>query len=331
MTTIKDIAKKAGVSVATVSRAINNKSDISDDMRKYILKIIDDMGYVPNSIAKNLSHGRTNLIAVMLPTLNNQFFSDLLSEIEKEANKNGYNTLFFNSSDNRTKVEYYLNSMRSNFVCGAIINSLSVTGKDLENLEKNGIKTITIDRSGSDPHYSSVTVDHRTGGRIATEHLFEKGCQHPVMLSGAPDDAIANERMAGFAEVVLSKTGRTNITVIHSDLTATGGHHAFMEFIRKGEKFDGVFCSNDAMAFGAIRACTDSGIKVPDDLLVVGYDNSSMDEMFVPRLSSVNQHLNKIGQLSIESMIELINGRAEIKHLSITPELVIRESTLKRE
>ena len=136
MTTIKDIAKKAGVSVATVSRAINNKIDISEDMRKYILKIIDDMGYVPNSIAKNLSHGRTNLIAVMLPTLNNQFFSDLLSEIEKEANKNGYNTLFFNSSDDRTKVEYYLNSMRSNFVCGAIINSLSVTGKDLENLEK---------------------------------------------------------------------------------------------------------------------------------------------------------------------------------------------------
>ena len=203
-------------------------------MRKYILKIIDDMGYVPNSIAKNLSHGRTNLIAVMLPTLNNQFFSDLLSEIEKEANKNGYNTLFFNSSDDRTKVEYYLNSMRSNFVCGAIINSLSVTGKDLENLEKNGIKTITIDRSGSDPHYSSVTVDHRTGAELQLNTCLKR-MSASCHAFGAPDDAIANERMAGFAEVILSKTGRTNITVIHSDLTAPGGHHAFMEFIRKGE------------------------------------------------------------------------------------------------
>lgn len=329
MTTIKDIAKKAGVSVATVSRAINNKSDISEGMRKYILKIIDDMGYVPNSIAKNLSHGRTNLIAVMLPTLNNQFFSELLSEIEIEANKNGYNTLFFNSSDDRTKVEYYLNSMRSNFVCGAIINSLSVTKRDLERLEKNGIKTITIDRSISSPHYSSVTVDHRLGGRIATEHLFDKGCKNPVMLSGARDDSIANERMAGFADVVERHTGRKKITVIHSDLTAVGGYQEFLKFIKSNKKCDGVFCSNDAMAFGAMRACFDSGIRVPDDLLIIGYDNSSMNDMYIPRLSSINQNLNMIGKLSIETLMQLLDGKTQIQHLTITPELVIRESTTK--
>ncbi|BDH46931.1 LacI family transcriptional regulator [Salmonella enterica subsp. enterica serovar Choleraesuis] len=331
MATIKDIAKKAGVSVATVSRAMNNKKDISDEMRKYILKIVDDMGYVPNSMAKNLSHGRTNLIAVMLPTLNNQFFSDLLNEIEGEANRHGYNTLFFNSSDDRKKVEYYLNSMRSNFVCGAIINSLSVSGKDLENLEKNGIKTITIDRSGTDPHYSSVMVNHRTGGQLATEHLFAQGCKKPVMLSGAPDDRIANERKAGFIDVVERHTGSKDITLIHSDLTSRGGYEHFLNFIKKNESFDGVFCSNDAMAFGAMRACADSGIKVPDDCLIVGYDNSSMDEMYIPRLSSVDQNLNMIGKLSIETMIKLINGKTEVEHLCITPELVARESTIKRE
>lgn len=331
MITIKDIAKKAGVSVATVSRAINNKKDISEKMRNYILHIIDEMGYVPNSIAKNLSHGRTNLIAVMLPTLNNQFFSDLLLEIENEANRKGYNTLFFNSSDNREKVEYYLNSMKSNFVCGAIINSFSITGKDLENLEKNGIKTITIDRAGSDPHYSSVTVNHRLGGKIATEHLFSRGCKNPVMLSGHPDDNIANERMAGFAEIFEIKTGRKDITVIHSDLTAKGGYQQFLKFIKQNKNFDGVFCSNDAMAFGAMRACFDSGIRVPDDLLIIGYDNSSMDDIYIPRLTSINQNLNMIGKLSIETMIQLINGKTQIQHLSITPNIVIRESTTKLE
>ena len=330
MITIKDIAKKAGVSVATVSRAMNNKSDISKDMRKYILKIIDDMDYVPNSMAKNLSHRRAYLIAMMLPTLNNPFFSELLSEAENEANKNGYNTMFFNSSDDRDKVEYYLNSMKSHFVCGAIINSLSVTGKDLEMLERQGIKTITIDRSVSAPRFSSITVDHCSGGRIAAQHLLDNGCHHLVMLSGAAGDDIANQRMAGFRAVIADNEARKDITVIHSDLTASGGYRDFMAFIKTDVQFDGLFCSNDAMAFGAMRACADSGIRIPEDVQVVGYDNSSMDEIFIPRLTSVDQKISMIGQLSINTIIQLIHHPAQINYLSIIPEIVVRESTKKR-
>lgn len=326
MANIKDIAKKAGVSVATVSRVINNKSDVSDAMRKYIMKIMDDVGYVPNAIAKNLSHGRSNLIAVMLPTLNTPFFSDLLTEIENEADKNGYNILLFNSSDDRKKVDFYLNSMKSNFVCGAIINSVAVTKEDIGALEKSGIRTITFDRSPDDHLSSSIRVRHRLGGQIATRHLMEMGCKKLLMISGEREDRVTHERMLGYTDVVKTQTGETP-DVLNSDLTSPGGYAAMREFLKSGQVCDGLFCANDAMAFGAIRACADSGIRVPEDVAVIGYDNSSMSGFYLPAVSSVDQCLREVGRLSVETLVSLIRSGSEPVHLTVSPELVVRGST----
>ncbi|MFA0084387.1 LacI family DNA-binding transcriptional regulator [Vibrio sp. 10N.261.51.F12] len=328
MTTIKDIAKIAGVSVATVSRVINNKSDVSAMMREKILTIMEEVGYVPNMMAKNLSHGRAKLIAVMLPTLNNQFFSELLTEIEKEASKHGYNTMHVLTGDDRAKVEYYLNSIKSNFVCGAIINSLAIEQSDLEGLEKTGTKVVTIDRSAHDHDFSSVNVDHIFGGQLAAKHLMQKGCRNVVLLTGASDDTISNLRLEGFRQYVAEHQLEVSVTLVESDLTSEGGYRCFKTFLEEKPSFDGVFCSNDAMAFGAIRACRDFDIIVPENVLMIGYDNSHINEYSVPRLSSIDQDVTQIGRESVNTLIELVNGIEIKRRVVITPMLVERESTI---
>lgn len=327
MITIKDIAREAGVSVATVSRVINNKSDVSESMRARIKNIMEEAGYIPNTMAKNLSHGRSKLIAVMFPTLNNQFFVDLLTEIEKEANNLGYNIIHIISSDDRKKVEYHLNSIRSNFVSGAIINSLHVDEKDLEKLQKTGIKVLTIDRSSSEHKFSSVNVDHKQGGYLSGEHLISKGCRDIVIVSGADDDKILNLRIDGFKEYISKQKIDAKIRVLHSDLSVKGGYDTFKEFLSLNSSFDGVFCSNDAMALGAMRACNDFDLSVPDDVLVLGYDNSSMNSFSIPRLSSIDQNVSEIGKKSVNALIELIDTESDNQRLTISPTLIEREST----
>lgn len=327
MANIKDIAKKAGVSVATVSRVINNKSDVSETMRKYIMKIMDDVGYVPNAMAKNLSHGRSNMIAVMLPTLDTPFFSDLLTEIEREANKNGYNILLFNSSDSREKVDFYLNLMKSHFVCGAIINSLVITKKDIDALEKSGIRTVTVDRTPDAHAFSSIKVDHQLGGQIATRHLIESGCRKLLMVSGHPDDKIAQFRSLGYLQENKDKLGCDSPQIIHGDLTSPGGYSAMLDFLKASGGCDGVFCANDAMVFGAIRACADYGLNITEDVIFIGYDNSSLCEYYLPAISSVDQRLKEVGILSVKTIIDLIQTDSEPVHLTVLPQLVKREST----
>ena len=330
MTTIKDIAKKAGVSVATVSRVINNKSDVSPSMREKIKNIMDELGYIPNSMAKNLSHRKSKLIAVILPTLNNSFFSELLTEIEKEANKYGYNTMHVISSDERKKVEYHLNSIRSNFVSGVIINSLHVIEKDLEMLERSGIKVLTIDRSFYNHKFSSVNVDNKRGGYLAAEHLIQKGCRNIIIISGSSEDCVLNDRLGGFKEFISLNNYEVNLTIYNSDLTSNGGFKTFNSLLSKKVNFDGVFCLNDAMALGVIRSCTDFGVNLPGDALIMGYDNSYMNHFSVPRLSSIDQRVSQFGEKSVRTVIELINSESDNRKVTIEPKLVERESTSNR-
>src|SRR5690606_24361013 len=172
MITIKDVAREAGVSAATVSRIINNKGGASAETIAHVNNVIKKLNFKPNKIAKSLSQGNSNLIALLVPTLSNPFFPELVKEIERVANENDFNVYLCNSDDDRAKVEYYLDSMVDHFVSGAIINSLHVDASDLAVLEERGIKTITIDRANFEHPYSAITVDHTLGAKLAVTHLI---------------------------------------------------------------------------------------------------------------------------------------------------------------
>ncbi|MFD1388932.1 LacI family DNA-binding transcriptional regulator [Oceanobacillus oncorhynchi subsp. oncorhynchi] len=334
MVTIRDIAKKAEVSVATVSRIINNKGAASAETIARVNKIIEEMNYKPNSIAKSLSKKKSNLIALLIPTLNNPFFPELVREIEMAANQMGFQVYLCNSDDNREKVEYYLEAMADNYVAGAIINSLKVTAEDLHTLEKSGIPIITIDRASFEHPYSSISVSHRIGAAKAAAHLLhDSKHQNIVFISGPKEEKSSLDRLNGLNDVLDKYEKPLNLNVVYGDFEMDSGYQAIKSLLERGQKVDCIFSSNDAMAFGAMRACKENGLRIPEDLRIIGYDNTVFSAYSSPLLSTVDQRKDEIGQIAIKELFRLINSKedakeTERKQFFLEPELIVRQSTL---
>lgn len=329
MITIKDVAKKAGVSVATVSRVINNKGGASAETIAHVESVIRKMNYKPNKLAKSLSEGNSNLIALLVPTLSNPFFPELVREIEQVANENGYNIYLCNSDDNRSKVEYYLGSMIDHYVSGAIINSLHVDASDLAVLEQRGIRTITIDRANFEHPYSAITVDHISGARLAVTHLIrDEQCNNIVFISGPKNEKSAIDRLTGFTLALNEANHPVKTTICYGDFGIESGYENVKSLLQKGESFDSIFCANDAMAIGAMRACNEFGMQIPNEVKIVGYDNISLAPYIFPPLSSIDQCKYDIGKLAIEELINLIKDKNyKKKQYRLEPKLVIRKSS----
>lgn len=329
VTTIKDIAKLAGVSSATVSRILNGKGEASEETIQRVNKIAEELNYTPNSLAKALSKGKTNVLALLIPNLNNPFFGELVEVISTVAQREGYEIYLCNSNDKRENVEFYLQSIAANYACGAIISSLQVTKVDLVQLEKRGVHTITIDRAHFEHPYSSLTVDHEKGGYLATNHLLkDANCRRIVYLSGPIADDIAGMRLNGYKKALEEYNCELDKSLIlNGSLNFESGYRAMEAFFKRDIAFDGLFCANDIMAHGAIRAIQDAGLSVPKDIKVVGYDNLTMDKYSNPRLSSVTQHMDKAAETVIKELKRLNEQNKIPKSYVADPGLIIRESS----
>lgn len=329
MATIKDVARLANVSTATVSRVINGKGEAAPETIEKIMRIVEELNYRPNSVAKSLSKRQSNLIALLIPNLDNPFFSELVRTIETAANKKGYQIYLCNSEDNREKVEYYLDSMADNYVMGAIINSLHVKEEDLKQLESNGISTITIDRAQFSHAYSALAVNHVHGGYLATKHLIEAGGANRIaFLSGPEDESSSNERYQGYLKAI-NESDAEHIVKLYGLFDIKSGYEVSHEYLTNHSDIDGIVCSNDAMAYGVLRACADLNISVPNDLKVMGYDNTDNAEYTIPRLSTISQFPAKLGELIIDELERVGKKGLKSKKYQIMPELEVRETTKK--
>ena len=202
MATIRDVAAKAGVSTATVSRIINNKGQATPETIARVHAIIKELDYKPNVVARSLTSRKSNTIALLVPTISNPFFPELARGAEDVANDNNLNIFLCNTDDERGKVKNYIQSLQERYVDGIIINSLNVTNDDLEELHSNGIPTVTLDRTFTNDDFSSITVKHREGARLATKHLIEIGNKRIGMIRGPEDDFTAVQRMWGYRDCV---------------------------------------------------------------------------------------------------------------------------------
>lgn len=329
MTTIRDVAREAGVSVATVSRIINNKGEASPETIARVEQVIKRLNYKPNLLAKSLSKRTSDLIGLLVPTLNNPFFPELVKEIETAANAEGYNIFLCNSDDQRSKVKYYLDSMVDHYVSGAIINSLHVNADDLAMLEARGIRTITIDRANFEHAYSAVTVDHQLGAWKAANHLIcDSGCSNIVFLSGPKDEKSSSDRFAGFRKAVEHAPHPVNTSIVYGDFSMESGYHEIKRYIESGKTFDSIVSSNDAMAIGAIHACNEFHIRMPEQVKIVGYDNISSGSFITPTLTTVDQKKTEIGKIAVQELIRLIQDKnGQSKQYNLEPDLIIRNSS----
>jgi len=336
--TIRDVAKQAGVSPMTVSRVLNDRPDVSPTTRRHVQKIIDDLGYSPSAIARNLSRGRSNTIGVVSSALEFYGPSRTLVGIERQANELGLSLmvrLLHNPLESRG--DRALDELVSNQVAG-IIWAVAEIGDQrewlFENLDHDEMPVVFLNMKPR-PDTSVVMVNNRLGGRLAAAHLLEQGYEKIGIITGPQDWWEAREREAGWQEILQDAgQGDLNKLTVHGDWTAASGHKSMIELLDREPNLEAVFVCNDSMALGALQAATVYGRSVPHDLAVVGFDDIPESAYFSPPLTTIRQDLLDVGCQAVS----LLHHQLEAQRVDqsptaevavIEPRLIVRQSSMQ--
>ncbi len=321
MATIKDVAKKANVSVATVSRVLNRSGYVNIETRKLVEKAIKELNYVPNELARSLYKKKSKIIGLVVPHLSTFFFSELIETIEEYFAEDDYKLMIFNVREDLSQEEKVLQVFNQYNIDGLII----VTHlPNIENYLKLKIPIVMIDHE-SDESFISISSNNIEGGRLAAEHLVETGCEYFLHVRGPSVLLTVQDRSQGFNEII----DRYGFKRFALDLDFRKPNILeIQKFIQAHPEADGIFCDSDTMAITTIRALHLLGKNIPDDIQIVGFDNIELSELITPSLTTIQQNINVIAKHAHEKMIGLINGSNKFKaHYSLPVTLIKREST----
>ncbi|WP_407571966.1 LacI family DNA-binding transcriptional regulator [Deinococcus altitudinis] len=311
--TIATLARSLGVSPATVSNAINNRGHLSEETRQRVLRAIDQSGYSPSFTAKALRTGRTQTIGLILPNITNPVFPLMAQEIEREVSARGQAVMLMDSQGHLDKQSHALESLRSRNVDAIILVACRGTGRgDVP----DGV--ILID-APSNPR-SDVSSDHRLGGRLAAQHLIGLGHRRISVLAGPENSVVAQERFQGAAEV-MAAAGLTFVRIHHSSYGLIRGEEYAVVHHRPDEA-SALYAVSDSLAVGVIRGLHRLGLRVPDDVSVMGFDDVVWAELITPSLSTIRQNVPAIAQAAVR----LARREAQTDR-AIPVELVVRQST----
>mgnify|MGYP000911706255 FL=1 len=339
-TTISDIAKKAGVSKATVSRVINNKPEgVGPKTRSRIQKIILETGFQPSGVARGLATGKSRTIGLIIPDITNPFYAQLVKGVEDIVNQYGYGLFLCNSDRKIEKEKDFINLLIEKEVDGLILNSAeSECACQLELLKKNKIPFVLTDRIiESSSKNNGVYVDNLHGAKLAAEFLYAKSGCKLLFINGPMDLSQSKLRQAGVEEVFRKKgLDAEKLQIIYGDFTQESGYEltrkvlSEYDFDRKHNKipFNAVFTANDIMAIGAIRALRQTGILIPEEVEVIGFDDIEFARLLDPPLSTVFQPSSEMGARSAEMLLKILNKtNPRPKIITLMPELVLRGTT----
>lgn len=330
MATIREVAAKAGVSIATVSRILNGKGQANEETIARVYETIRELDYKPNAIARSLTSRKSNTIALLVPTIRNPFFPELARGVEDLANANGLNVLLCNTDDEREKVTNYLQTLKDRYVDGIIVNSLNVTNDDLVDLHESGIPTVTLDRTVATHDFSSITVKHRLGAQMATKHLLDIGCKKIGLIRGPEDDYTAVQRMWGYRDMVKDQPWFDQSYIAMGDFSVKSGYLCMKELFQRHPDLDGVFASNDLMAIGLLKAAHEWGRKVPDELAIIGFDGIDMTQYTNPPISTIKQPIYDMGRIAFEELHRLMkSSKHDFAKMDLDVELILRESSMR--
>lgn len=316
MATIYEVAKHAGVSVATVSRVINKKGYVKESTRQKVETSIEKLEYTPNSIARKLFNKTTNTIGFLIPDIGNPFFPELYKQLEKYGEKVGCNILLFNSNYDEKREEKFLDLMHSKIIDAAIIVSDSMTAEQLDGLS---FPIITLDRRISEK-ISSVTVDNYGGARQAVSYLASVGSQSIAHITGPRENFTALERFRGYQDEIFERGLKSMVTV--GDYTIQEAVNATEELFTLYPKVDGIFASNDLIALGVVKTLTKKGVDL-NKLNLIGFDGIRLGTGISPEISTLVQPIEKIAKSAINL---LLNNGEEIQHIMYEVELLRRDT-----
>ncbi len=328
---MKDIAEDLGVSVMTVSKALRNHSDISEETRNRVVKRARQLGYEPNWIARSLVTRRTYLVGLVIPDLMHSFFAEVAKGAARSFEKLGYQVVISNSDESAENEERQLEVLIARNVDGLIVASTQPNDRAhlFDKMRKRKLPFVLVDRrvAGVDGHY--VGVRDVEIGALATGHLIEQGCRHIAHIRG-PEISTGRGRMEGYRRA-LAKHGRNAgagyvVSGHHDD---AGGYEAMRRLLQLKPPPDGVFCYNDPVAAGAIKAAIEAGLNVPGDVAIIGVGNVHYSDLLRVPLSTIDQSSTIIGETAAELLARSMRAKAPIppEHILIPPRLVARDST----
>ncbi|HWK22026.1 MAG TPA: LacI family DNA-binding transcriptional regulator [Ureibacillus sp.] len=335
MTTIKDIAKVAGVSVTTVSRAINGYSDVSEKTRQKIMKLVKELNYSPNTLARGLVMNKSKTIGLLVSGLNRESEKDqitfsVLSGINECASELDYDLVLFNTNSTKQREKTYTQLCRERRVDGAIIQGIKTDDPYLQEVVNSDIPCVLIDYPIQSENVGHVTTDNKLGAKKAVNHLIELGHKNIAMINGHSKAFVSQIRLEGYLDA-LQEAGLTykKEWVVNGMFEEETGKEQVIKLLKKYPEITAVFSASDLMALGILEGAKEIGRKVPEDLSVVGYDDILLAGYSNPPLTTISQNIFQLGYQAANLLIKMLEGTLEPHVITLGTKLVVRESTAK--
>ncbi|MBQ6786268.1 MAG: LacI family DNA-binding transcriptional regulator [Lachnospiraceae bacterium] len=336
--TIKDIAKICGVGVSTVSRAINNHPDINPETKEKIMNTIKEYGYVPNNSARNLKRVDAKAIAVLVKGISNPFFANMIKVIEKECKKKHYSMELSHIETDEDEVDAALKVVKEKRLRGIIFLGGLFSHSD-EKLRKLNVPFVfstagSIPENISKNQYSNIGVDDRKESARMVDYLIGLGHEKIAMVvAEADEESIGKLRLEGYFESLQAHNIAINPKLVFQTSDDIGhfsmenGYLTTKKLIESGEEFTAVYAVADALAIGAIRALLESGLRVPEDVSVAGYDGIDVSGYISPSLTTIRQPVEEMAKDTVKLLFDIIAGKKDHQHITYDGELLVREST----
>lgn len=333
--TIYDLARKLNISIATVSRALKDDPVVSKKTKKKIFELAEEMGYRSNHFARNLRNQRTDTIGVIVPRLNSYFMSTVIAGIENVANSEGFNLIISQSSESAQKEMNSARTMFNNRVDGLLV-SLAYDTEDITHFDafyKKNTPIIFFDRVAEQDNCTNVLIDNRKAAYEATRHLIQQGCKKIAHITATPKRNVYIDRLEGYKKALAEfNLPITDDLLIIGNLSQEAGATAAEQLLQMPEKPDGVFVANDNCAVGCMLTLKQAGIRIPEDIAFVGFNNDPVSKVVEPNLTTINYPGYEMGEVAARNLINHLTGVAAItatNTILLRSELIIRGSSLK--
>ncbi|MBT3336944.1 MAG: LacI family DNA-binding transcriptional regulator [Anaerolineae bacterium] len=330
--TISDVAQAAGVSLMSVSRAMNNRPGLSEETRKKILSIADQLGYRPSGVARALATKRSSTVGLMMPDVTNPFFSQIAKGAEDLAYAMGYNIFLVNTDEDIKREIKALHSLFEKQVDGVILCSPRLPFDQLKKHIEHFQFTALINRELNSPRSDCVTININDayGSALAIKHFSNQGHKKIAFLTG-PEESISRERrLKGFIQALETHSiPYDENLVLPCSPDTTGGYHAATALLSGRDDITAILSFNDLVAFGAIQACDELGKDIPNQVAVIGFDDIPLASIMKPKLSTLRTNKRELGHRAMQAFRAYTNGEENIiRQQTLEPTLILRESTL---
>ncbi len=330
---IGDIARQLNISITTVSFILNGKAEekrISNDLTKKVLKLVKEVGYVPNPLAKSLRTGKTNIIGLIVEDISNPFFANVARLIEENASKRGYRIFYCSSESDTAKTRDLINLFRERQVDGYIITPAKGIEEDIRALLKNKAKVILFDRYLPDVDTNYVVVDNYAGAFDATNHLVQQGFKHIAIVTLQSEQTQMKDRLEGYKEVVSRNGMKPSVKKIRFNDNPEKVIQQISDFLASKKQLDSVFFATNYLGISGLEAIRRLNLKIPSDIGVVSFDDHDLFRLYAPSITVVAQPIAEMSQKLINVLLEQLDdvNDKKNKHFVLPTKLIVRESTI---